>query len=95
MASYNTDFCRVCYAGDLWGPSECECAPKVVEQQQAPAKVHAPKKGPCRVHMSGRRCEDGIFCDYSHDKLPPCKFFLLGKCTRSPCAFPHIYPHPS
>jgi len=91
MASRTPVFCSKCHAGDKWGPSECECKPVVPHQEQAPAKVQVLKKGPCKVHMSGRRCEGGISCPWSHDEeLPPCKHFLQGKCTRGGCKFPHV-----
>lgn len=81
--------CTTCRFGDKWGPSECECNLAVAPREQMPAKAHVPKKVPCKVHYSGRRCENGNSCQYEHGELPPCKFYLQGNCTHRPCPFPH------
>ena len=82
---------RTCYCKFVCDCEEEEEEPTFsLQQQQAPAKVQVPKKGPCKVHRSGRKCEDGIFCKWSHEKLSPCKYFLQGNCTRGGCQFPHI-----
>ena len=66
----------------------CNCP-----REQMPAKAHVPKKVPCKVHYSGRRCENGNSCQYEHGELPPansiCKEIVLTAHALSHTLEPH------